>query len=588
MRLIDYLHLVRQRLALVGAVMATVALISVGFNMTRQPIYEASVRLRTLPSAPDALGSSVVDVLASSSLSFTTPGTEALLVQSVEVGQAVARRLRLAVPPEQLIKQVSVTGVPDTTVLVLTVSAVDAVSAIQLANGFAESYLEARRADANEALDRATTRLGERLSDVQARLSDASARVQAAPPGSVEAADVTTQRDLALADLTVVRGQLRDLSDREALEGGFGEIIVPATEAKTVRSTSAERALVFGLLLGAPVALAIVLLLDSLSQTVRTKADAESITGVEVLGLIPVDPATRHLRYRRANGFNANGHANGHGTGAATGSENGHRLRGLVRRNGSNGHGGARLTIDLDPFSLASEAYRATSLNLSSALERARAQTVLITSSITGEGKTTTAANLAVCHAEQGTDVVLVDADLRRPSAHELVGGETEPGLADLVGSHATPRAVLQPLREHLRFVGSGGAVERPDQLIVRADVRHVLARLRAPAPRRGSGNGHANGKAKSPETVVIDSAPVLQAAETLTIARNVDGVVLVLRSGVTRRQTASRTVEQLRRAGANLLGVVLVGVSHDEQLGMGGSYGSGRRELMVVAGEGA
>lgn len=571
-RLIDYIGLIRQRLALVGAVMGTVALISLGFSMTSPPIYSASVRLRTLPSAPDALGSSVGEVLKNSSLSFTTAGTEAILVQSVEVGQMVADRLGLPTPPHQLVKQVSVQGIPETTVLVLSTSAADPASAIHLANAFADAYLTVRRQDANDALDKAADRLAGRLQEVQKRLADATARVQAATPGTIQAADLTAQRDLALADLQMIRAQLRDLSDREALEGGFGEVIMPATEAKTVRDTSPTRSLVFGVLLGTPVAVAVVLLLDSLSQTVRTKSDAEALTGVEVLGLVPIDHAAGRNRGNGTNGTNGNGRG----------------LLGAVGRIRRNGRSGPALTVDADPFSPISEAYRTASLNLAAAAERAGARALLVTSPMTGEGKTTTTTNLAVCYAERGQVVVMIDADLRRPSAHELLGVDAEPGLAELMQGEATARKVLQAARDHLAFVGSGAPVERPDQLLAGADVKGVLTKLAAVTSAPGSRDGNGNGPRRSGGrpaggTVLLDSAPVLQAAETLALARAVDGVVLVLRAGVTRRQTAARAVEQLHRAGTPLLGVLLVGVTEGEQLGLGGSYGSSRRALTVV-----
>lgn len=585
MKFVDYLALVRQRITLIGAIVATVALISLGLTYRKPPLYEASVKLRSLPATPSSLGSSLASVLKDTEVSFTTPGTEAQLVQSIEVGARVVKRLGLAVAPATIIKQVAVAGIPDTTVLVLTTQAQDPNQAIQLANAFADEYLAARRDDANRALDEAGSRLSARLKEVQQRLARAQGKLQGAQPGTVEYADATAERDLATADLAVVRSEMRDLADRSALEGGFGEVIVPASEARVVRDTSPTRSLVFGVLLGGPLALGIVLLLDSLSETVRAKTDAEALTGSEVIGLVPLDSRLAG----RPSGNGAAPRAEG-APGANGGHQDAgprpHRFLPWRRRNG----GAPLLTVDADPFSAVSEAYRTASLNLAAAAERAGARTVLVTSAITGEGKTTTLANLAVTQAERGQDVVVVDADLRCPLAHELLGAGTEPGLAELVAGTHAPSAVTQSLRPHLAFVACGGPVERPDQLLTASNARRVLQRV---GPGRGARNGNggngSNGgrsagtRAKPDVMVLLDSAPILQAAETLALVRAVDAVVLVVRAGVTRRQAAVRAVEQIRRAGATLLGVVLVGVNGGAELGLeGGSYG--RRALTVLS----
>lgn len=535
MRFVDYLSLIRQRLALVGAVVGTVALISLALSYQKQPIYEAQVRLRAMPIAPNALGSSLPEVLQDAPISYTSPGTEAVLVQSVEVAARVNERLGLDIPPAALVKQVSVVGIPDTTVLVLTAQSMDSVGAIQLANAFADAYLELRRADAGEALDRAAERLTRRLQEVQARLAEATAKVQTAAPGTVAATDAAAQRDLALLDLNAIRADLRDLSDREALEGGFGDVILPATESRLIRDVSPTRSLIFGIMLGVPVALAVVLLLDSVSQTVRSPEDAETVTGVDVIGMVPA--TARQWRPRNVG-----------------------------------------LTVDRDPFSAVAESYRTLSMNLATVAETIQAGTVLVTSPVSGEGKSTTTANVAVCCAERGAPVTLIDGDLRRPLAHTLFGADSTPGLGELLTRQATPRQALQPVRPNLSLLAAGAPVERPDQVLSQAGMTSVFGRLaRATAARKSGG-------ARGDSLVFVDSAPVLQAAETLALARSVDGVVLVLRAGVTRKAAAARAVEQIRRSGATLLGTVLVGVSEGEELGLSGSYRASGSRLVALA----
>lgn len=551
MRLTDYLALVRRRFALFVGVMGVVALISLGLNLMQDPVYESVVKLRARPPAPGSLSQSFSTVLEDNQV-MTDIFTEAELVKSHEVAKRVAEELGLQGSPSSLSNSISVAPVRFTMVLEITARAPGPIISAQLANTFAGTYLESRRNDVAEVIDRATERLSGRLQDVSDRLTAIDERIAAAEPDSFVEAQAKSERDVALADLVVIRTQLRDLSDRSALDSGFGEIISPATGARAVRDTSPTRSLVFGVLLGGPVALAIILLLDSLSETIRSKDDAEELTTAEVLALVPAVPVPG---------------AGTNGSGRHTARNGG--LFGLLgsRRNGSNGahaasnNGASALPVDVEPFSPAAEAYRTGSLNLAAVAEEAGARTILVAGPVSGEGTTTTAASLAISHAERGQKVVLVSGDLRRPDVHDLIGAEQEPGLSELLQGKSQ-RNLVQKLRTHLEFVGSGSTVDRPDQVLAGANLRNALNKL-------ASGAKSSNG---SPgKVVLVDSAPVLGAAETLALARAVDGVVLVVRAGVTRRQAAARAVEQIRRAGGQLLGVVLVGATEFHDLGRNG-----------------
>ena len=565
MRLVDYLGLIRRRFALFTAVAGVVAGISLGLSLMADPSYEAAVKLRARPPAPGTLSQSFNTILEDNQVT-TDIFTEAELVRSHEVAARVADQLGLRTPAAHLSDIISVAPLRYTMVLEITARAPDPVFAVEIANGFADAYLEARRGDLDDVLDKAADRLTSRLKEVQERLAVIDERIARAPAGSFVAAQAASERDLALADLVVIRTQLRDLSDRSALGAGFGDVIAPATGARPVRDASPARSLVFGVLLGGPIALAVVLLLDSLSEAVRSKEDAEELTGADVIGLVPTDSGAAVAAARKG--------ANGTG---------GRGLPGLVgllgvRRNGSgrSGNGATdtpRLTVDADPFSPVAEAFRTAALNLAAVSEAEGAHTVLFASPFAGDGKTTTAASIAVCAADRGQSVVLVSADLRRPDLHEFVDAEATPGLVEML--EGTPaRNVLQQVRPNLAFVGSGEEPPRPDQVLAGANLRKALRTL---------STGGVASRAKPSHTVIVDSAPILQAAETLALARAVDGVVLVVRTGVTRRQSLTRTVDQLHRAGGRILGVVLVGVDEDVQYGL--NRGSARRLSVVTNG---
>lgn len=575
MRLLDYLGLVRRRLPLVVAVMGVVAIVSFALSLSKEPMYEAATRLRALPPAPLSRANEIVEDAGERA----DLATEAHIIQGTEVAEKAAEILGTpGVPAPALIGQIRVIPVSGTAVLFVVGTARDPLYAQALANAFADAYLEVRREDAGEALDFAGERLSTQMASAQQRLEVAEQRLREVPPGSLAALDLEAEFDLARSELVVIRAQLRDLADRSSLERGYGEIIQLATQAKLVRSSSPVRSLVFGALLGGPLALAIVLLLDSLNETVRGATDTEVSSGTSVIGLIPLDD--------RLVGVNGNGYRG-----------NGRRWH-VRRRNGAGSDDDEHdapdrplLAVDADPFSVVSEAYRTASHNLATVADEAGARTIMLTSPVSEEGKTTTAANIAVSYAERGEPVVLVEADLRRPDAHELFGAEAAPGLAELVAGEATARKVLQELRPDFSFVGSGRPVERPDRELMTADLEDVLAKLDAatrPAAKGRSGknpkNGRPNGRnGRNGGTILLDGAPLLQAAESLALAQAVDGVVLVFRAGVTRRQAAHRAAEQVRRSGGRLLGVILVGVEGAAELGLGGR--NGRRFISLVNG---
>lgn len=539
MNFVDYLNLIRRRLPLVGAVVGVVSLISLGMSMREMPSYEAALRLRTRQIAPLSAANSFLEEQGLQS----DLATESQLIASDKVASIVAENLQLPGRPGDLLGMVDVFAVQGTAIIAITTQAATPQFAMDVANAFADAYLQVRRAEASQVMDQAIKQASRGLAEAQQRLSEADQRLAAAPPGSSQFAEAEAERGIALAEVVGVRSLLRDLADRSALETGFGEVISPADEATLVKSSSPTRSVTFGALLGIPLALAIVLLLDSMSETVRSVGDAEAVSGADVLGMIPFDD--RIASYGR-------GKARGRGAGR----------RDLA----------GTFAVDTDPFSIVSEAYRTASLNLATAAHDFGAKTILMTSALAGEGKTTTLCNLAGSTSEREIDTLVVDADLRRPAAHAVCGGDPEPGLAEVVLGRITPRQAIQPLRPNFGFVSSGAPVERPDQMLTRINLGQVIAKFSG--PERANGNGARKGAraAKTQKAVFIDSAPILQAAETLALAQAADAVVLVVRAGVTRKQAVARAVEQVYRAGGRLLGVILVGVSNEAHLGLAGS----------------
>ena len=191
------------------------------------------------------------------------------------------------------------------------------------------------------------------------------------------------------------------------------------------------------------------------------------------------------------------------------------------------------------------ESYRTLRTNLTySALDRPL-NTLLITSPTPEEGKSVTAANLGIVMAQAGQPVVVVSCDLRRPTLHTLFDLPNNKGLTNALFEQETGSEVNNYLHstplDNLWVMPSGPLPPNPAELLGSQRFNELIKRL-----------------GQDGRTVILDSPPVLAVADAAILARWVDGVLLVVRAGSTRRQVASQAKEALTKVGANLLGVVL------------------------------
>ena len=201
------------------------------------------------------------------------------------------------------------------------------------------------------------------------------------------------------------------------------------------------------------------------------------------------------------------------------------------------------------PRAPVAEAFRSLRTNLQFSSAGRPLRTVLVTSPSPADGKSTVAANLAVVLAQSGRRVALVDADLRRPRAHQLFGLHKGEGLSGLFlqmqvyldGKLRLERSLQKTGLANLWLLASGSPPPNPAELLGSETMLAVLEAVKEQA-----------------QLVVIDSPPVLAVTDAAALAPGVDGVLLVIKPGATKLAACRQAVEQLRRVGANLLGVVL------------------------------
>jgi capsular exopolysaccharide synthesis family protein len=194
------------------------------------------------------------------------------------------------------------------------------------------------------------------------------------------------------------------------------------------------------------------------------------------------------------------------------------------------------------------EAFRGLRTNIRFALQE-QPRLMAITSSAPGEGKSTIAVNLALTLAEQGARVLLIDADLRRPQVHRILGVERVPGLSDvLMGQVELEHAIVpSPVHPGLSVLPGGAATGSPAELVGGDLFMNMVLGLR-----------------DHYDTVLVDTSPVLAVTDAALIGTVADGTLVVVRANETDQGALSRAVEQLRRVNANLVGIVLNDVPLD------------------------
>ena len=210
-----------------------------------------------------------------------------------------------------------------------------------------------------------------------------------------------------------------------------------------------------------------------------------------------------------------------------------------------------------DARSPRSEAYRSLRTNLEFSSLDEPLQSLLVSSASPNEGKSTTLANLGVINAQADKRVVLLDCDLRRPRLHELFGLSNNVGVSTAL---LEPDDIL-PLQDteitNLQVMTSGPLPPNPADLLASKRMDALLEQLTEQA-----------------DMVLLDAPPVIAATDAALLATKVDGVLLVVSAGATKREHAERAKDLLEKVNANVVGAVLTNASVDSSAY--GSYGQG------------
>jgi capsular exopolysaccharide synthesis family protein len=332
--------------------------------------------------------------------------------------------------------------------------------------------------------------------------------------------------------------KLQEARIAERSELGYVEVIDEAVVPRIpVRPRKAFN-LMLGMVLGMMLGLGMALLRHAMDQKVRRPEDLVS-HGLSVVGVVP-DMADDIRR--------------GH-NGREETEVDGRRYR-------------TTLVSLLEPFSAPSEAYRRLRTNVQFSRPDTVVQMIVVTSGSPGEGKSTTAANLAISMAQAGRRTLLLDADLRKPSVHKMFGQSREPGLVGILFSEGRPdfeRFATDV--DELYIIPSGSPSPNPSEILGSRKMREFLMAAR-----------------EYFDVVVIDTPPVLTVADAVIVSTQADGTIYVATAAQTDLPAVESGIIALQNVGAYILGAVVNKFDHQEAYGRygyryGGGYGYGQSE---------
>jgi len=464
------------------------------FSKRMTPVYQASTTL-LINEAPSTRTTDYSSILTSERLARTY---SEILVKT-PVFEAVIANLGLDLKVKDLEKMVTVDLVRDTQLIDISVEDTDAIRATNIANELVKVFID-------QTSNLQASRYAASKENLEAQLARIDEQIQttedtlAALPDN---ADNKSERNRLETELTQYRQTYASLLQsyeqvRVAEASSFSNVIQvdPATvPIKPIRPRVILNTII-AMVAGFLLTVGAVYLVEEMDDSIRGPDDITRKIKLPVLGLI--------LRHDTQEGN--------------------------------------LITIE-QPRDPVAESFRSLRTNLQYASVDHTIRSLLVTSPSPSDGKTTVAANLGVVLAQSGQKVVLIDADLRRPRVHRIFNVPNRSGMSNLfVQSSISLDGSLQKTDiENLFILPSGEKPPNPSELLGSGKMSEILSFISEQA-----------------DVLIIDSPPVMAVTDSSVLAPRADGVLLVVKPGVTKLAEAAQAVEQLFRVNANILGVVL------------------------------
>jgi non-specific protein-tyrosine kinase len=414
---------------------------------------------------------------------------------------ALIAKLHLDVTPDDLLKRVHADAPLDSTLLTITAQDADPDRAAAIANGLGEQLIAASPAIQGHQV--------EFQDSIDAALKATQAQIDATQ-AQLDALNGLSERTAAQdAQVAALEGRLVTLRSTYATLLSFSSsnasnllsVVEPALAPAAPVSPKPLLNTLLAAVLGLLVAAGIVFIAEHLDDRIRDTDAVLEFAGLSTLGTVA-------------------------------------RMQGNKKRSEI-----YRLAALLYPRSGIAESYRTLRTNIEFSSVDSPIRTLLVTSSMPGEGKTVTAANLAIVFAQAGRRVLLVDTDLRKPGVHLMFDTPNAHGLTTLLRSDKVSLdAIAQTTeQENLRILTTGPLPPNPAELLGSERMRVIVDQFKAVA-----------------ELVIFDSPPLQGVTDASVLSSFLDGTVMVIDAGHSRRGTVRQARETLARSGATVLGAVL------------------------------
>jgi len=477
---IFYAHFVRRWAWLLVVMPLLYGLVAFGLSQRLTPVYQAQAMLQVSPANPNSADISAI------AASERLAATYAQIIVQPATLEATAARVGLQTDTGAWPFTVTAEPIRETQLIRLRVEGPSPTAATQVADAVAQTFIEANRSRQVARFAASKTNLEQQMAALETQIKQEEA--------SGGNADVLSRLRQSLSALTATYESVR-LAEAQATDNVT--LVQPArAPAQALRPRPLFNALAAAVV-GLAMALAAALLLEALDDRLNTTERVSAAIALPVLASVG-----------RSQSLNPGG-----------------------------------LVITQAPHTAAAEAYRMLRANLRFASLDRPLHTFSVVSAEPGEGKTTTAANLAAALAQAGHRVILVDADLRRPRLHTLFGVSNNLGLTTALLPDGDPLAAhLQTTTvPGLRLLTSGPQPPNPAELVGSERMTALLAEMNTLA-----------------DWIVLDTPPVLAVADAALLAHASDATLLVVDAQSTRRRSAQRTVALLTAAGAHVVGAVL------------------------------
>lgn len=553
MELIQYWRTIRKSWWLI-LLLVIVGMGSTAYFTASQPIsYESSMTILLNPAVPSEM---VPYVPADYGVNLADSYTE--LMHSISFGKSVseilARDQRFLISPSGVAGSISAQLRPNTLFYRISARADSAEHAQQLVTTVVKVFLDTsanqKKEQSNPSGSTVKDQMRQRLEDKLNFLSDQIQSYQARV-NTLERDPPSLTRDDTLLQL---RGQLVNLQETE-----IQAILAVSQLAETNGSTSTAivvdyagpgvptpsrmvNNLLVALAASVLFGIGLAFLIDYLDYTVRSPEYLEQVLGMTPMAAIGIVGAGSSSAY--GYGYGRRSRQRGAKGETASGPP--------VRRNGKDAARDETLVTKLYPKSPEAEGFRVLRTNIQFSSVNEPIQSMVVTSTAPGEGKSFTAANLAIVIAQAGKRVILVDTDLRKPSVHRAFNLPNTAGFTNLVLHDRGAEGAIQqaPDVPNLKVITSGPLPPNPSELLNTTAAAEIMTNLGQYA-----------------DLVIYDAPPAAVVTDPVILATRVDAVIMVINAGTTRRDGIARVRKTLLNVGVKTLIPVLNRVkAHDMQ----------------------